>query len=299
MIKPKSLKAGDKAIILSPAGKIDPQIVLKAAEVLISWGLIVEISKYALSQNGRFSGSVEERLQDLQQAFDDDEAKLILCSRGGYGIMHLLDKLSYKKIKDNPKWVVGYSDITALHSALQSNGIVSLHAPMAKHLADATNDDTALNHLKQILFEKKAEYSIPANNKLNCHGKTLGKLFGGNLSVFCGLLGTSYLKIPKNGILCIEDIGEAPYKIDRMIYQLKLSGILSRINGLVVGHFTDYEEDTQMYYPLYESIKKAVEEYQFPVCFDFPMGHTTDNYSLIFGKKAVLEVSQSEIILKQ
>ena len=259
----------------------------------------IEISEFALSQDGRFSGSVQQRLHDLQKAYDAADVKMILCSRGGYGVMHLLDKLSYEKFAANPKWVVGFSDITALHATLQREGFHSLHAPMAKHIAEAQIDDVVLCYLKNILFGEKILYNFSNINLLNRKGKTSGKLFGGNLSVLCGLLGTPYFKVPKNGILCVEDIGESPYKVDRMIYQLKLSGVFSRISGLIIGHFTDYEEDRQMYYPLYESIKKVVDNYNFPVCFDFPMGHTTDNYPLIFGKKATLEVSKDVIILYQ
>jgi muramoyltetrapeptide carboxypeptidase len=206
----------------------------------------------------------------------------------------LLDKLDFAGIKKNPKWVVGYSDITALHCALQANGIMSLHSPMAKHFSEESVEDIAVRYTKSILTGQPVTYHIPVgkNSYLNKIGSASGKLFGGNLSVFCGLLGTQYVKIPKNGILFIEDIGEPPYKVERMLYQLKFAGIFDRISGLVVGQFTDYEEDASMQCAFYESIRNIVDEYDFPVCFDFPVGHIKENYPVIMGEKATLTIKE-------
>lgn len=301
MKKPPALQQGNKAIIVSPAGKIDETLVRNAATVLSEWGLDVTIAQHALCESGRFSGFVEQRLSDLQQAMDDPNIRLIFCSRGGYGVTHLLDKLNFAGIKQNPKWIVGYSDITALHTALQKEGIVSIHAPMAKHFSDEGSGDVSVRYTKALLAGQSVKYDILTTEKsyLNRQGKTTGRLFGGNLTVFCGLLGTPYLKVPKNGILCIEDIGEAPYKIDRMIHQLKLSGILSNLKGLIVGQFSDYEEDNLMYAALYESIQSAVSEYTYPVCFDFPMGHVKHNFPMLLGARVSLSVNRERIILRQ
>jgi len=301
MIRPPLLKSRDKAVIVSPAGKIDADIVDKAASILHEWGLKVEVGENALSRVGRFSGSIEQRLSDLQKAMDDAEVNLIFCSRGGYGMVHLLDRLNFDGMIRNPKWVVGYSDITALHSALQSNGIISIHGPMAKHFAEEGASDKAVAYTKTVLTEGRIDYKIDGTkySALNRKGKASGRLFGGNLSVFCGILGSRFAVIPKEGILFIEDIGEEPYRVDRMMYQLRLAGVFDNIKGLIVGRFTDYSEDNAMYGPLYKSILEAVVPYTFPVCFGFPVGHVKDNYPLMMGAETALTVTNDQIILKQ
>ncbi|MEA4917604.1 LD-carboxypeptidase [Proteiniphilum sp.] len=297
MKRPPSLQFNDRAVIISPAGKIDGYIVQGAAAVLENWGLRPEISENALCEAGRFSGSVEQRLSDLQKAFDDPDIKLVFCSRGGYGVVHLLEKLDFSGIKKNPKWVVGYSDITLLHATLQTCGIASLHAPMAQHFSDEGSEDIAVRYTKTVLSGQPVSYRIPVakSSLLNRKGESSGRLFGGNLSVFCSLLGSQYAKIPNGGILFIEDIGEVPYRVDRMIYQLKIGGVFSKINGLIIGQFTGYEEDPQMYSPLFESIREAVSEYDFPLCFDFPVGHVKLNFPLIMGGTADLKVEEDFI----
>ena len=301
MRRPPSLQCNDKAVILSPAGKIDGYIVQNAAAVLAHWGLIPVIGEHSLLETGRFSGSVEERLGDLQQALNDPSVKLILASRGGYGTVHLLNRLDFSGIKKNPKWVVGYSDITALHAALQHNGVASLHGPMAKHFSDEGAEDISVRYTKSILTGQPVEYHIPVTGDhfLNREGSAAGRLFGGNLSVFCGILGSPYASIPYGGILFIEDTGEAPYRVDRMIWQLKLAGVFAKISGLIVGQFTDYAEDEEMYFPLRQSILDAVKEYAFPVCFDFPAGHAKMNFPLLMGVKATCNVRDDVIILTQ
>ena len=301
MLQPPTLQAGDKAVILSPAGKIEPGLVNGAATLLRSWGLSVEIAGNALCEAGRFSGSVDQRLDDLQHAMDDPTVRLIFCSRGGYGTVHLLDRLDFEMIRQYPKWVVGYSDITALHAALQSHGIISLHGPMAKHFAEEGPGDIAVRYTKAILTGEPVNYDIPVTDdaRLNRKGEAAGRLFGGNLSVFCGVFGTRFAYTPKNGILFIEDIGEEPYKIDRYIHQLKLSGIFERISGLIVGQFTNYSEDGGMYATLNESIAFAVSGYGFPVCFNFPVGHVRENFPLLMGKEAKFIVEENGLIFKQ
>jgi muramoyltetrapeptide carboxypeptidase len=301
MIRPPLLKSRDKAVIVSPAGKIDADIVDKAASILREWGLRVEVGENALSRVGRFSGTIEQRLSDLQKAMDDAEVNLIFCSRGGYGMVHLLDRLNFDGMIRNPKWVVGYSDITALHSALQSNGIISVHGPMAKHFAEEGASDKAVAYTKTVLTEGRIDYKIAGTeySALNRKGKAYGQLFGGNLSVFCGILGSRFAVIPKEGIFFIEDIGEEPYRVDRMMHQLRLAGVFDSIKGLIVGRFTDYSEDNEMYGPLYESILEAVAPYTFPVCFGFPVGHVKDNYPLMMGAETALTVTNDRIILKQ
>lgn len=298
---PDPLHFKDRAIILSPSGNIDKNLVYDTAAIFEKWGLLPEISKYALGEDGRFSGTVEERLHDLQNALDDPSIKLIFCSRGGYGIVHLLNKLDFKGIRKHPKWVVGYSDITALHSALQVNGIASLHAPMAKHFSEEGVYDLSVRYTKSLLSGQSVNYEVPVAEGFTFirQGSAIGKLFGGNLSVLSGMIGTPFLRVPYNGILFLEDIGEVPYKVDRMIYQLKLAGVFKRISGLILGRFTDYEEDEKMYLSLKESILDATREYRFPVAFNFPVGHVRLNFPLIMGKLAELNVEQDKISFKQ
>jgi muramoyltetrapeptide carboxypeptidase len=298
---PDPLQFNDHAIILSPSGNIEDYLVHDTAAIIREWGLIPKISKYALGESGRFSGTVEERLHDLQEAFNDPSIKLIICSRGGYGVVHLLEKINFDGIRKCPKWVVGYSDITAIHSALQVNGIASLHAPMAKHFSDEGVNDLSVRYTKSLLSGQSVDYEIPVakNFTFNRQGRAIGKLFGGNLSVLCGIIGTPFLRIPNNGILFIEEIGEAPYKVDRMIYQLKLAGVFKRINALIIGKFTDYEEDEKMYFSLKESILDATKEYNIPIGFEFPVGHVKLNFPLIMGEVAELLIQKDKILFKQ
>ena len=304
MKRPLSLKSNDKAIIISPAGSIDRHLVEDAASVLEKWGLAPEISEHALDEKGRFSGSEAHRLFDLQEAFDDRRARLILCARGGYGTVHLLPRIDFTGIRRFPKWVVGFSDITALHAALQHHGVASIHGPMAAHFSREGVDDVSVRLVKSILAGQPVCYSIPSDLMnpgafLNRTGAAKGRLFGGNLSVFCGIMGSRYARIPDKGLLFIEDTGEAPYRVDRMIHQLKLAGVFNRISGMIVGRFTDYEEDDQMYRPLYESILHVVEEYDFPVCFNFPVGHVKLNFPLIMGVLTELRVNNDSVFLQQ
>lgn len=300
MIRPPFLKLNDKVVIVSPAGKILPELVYKAIAILEEWGLKVHVAENALKESGSYSGFVEQRLVDLQTAMDDVDVKLIFCSRGGYGAIHLIEQLNFDEIRKHPKWLIGFSDVTALHATFQAHGLMSIHGPMAKHFADEGETDLSVLYTKMALMGKPLKYTIPLTSTyLNREGKATGTLFGGNLSVFASLLGSKYLKVPRNGILFLEDIGEKPYKVDRMIHQLKIAGILNRIKGLIIGQFTDYEEDSNMYASLYESIFTVVKDFSFPVCFDFPVGHDKTNLPIIMGGNGTLTVGKEIVILKQ
>lgn len=300
MKRPTFLQLNDKAVIVSPSGNISSEHINNTVSILQDWGLNVKTSENALQKTGRFSGFIEQRLHDLQSAIDDPDIKLIFCSRGGYGAVHLLDRLDFSKVKNNPKWLVGYSDITALHSAFQSHGVMSLHGPMAEHFSEEGATNLSVLYTKAALSGKDLNYTIPVEYPfLNKEGKATGTLFGGNLSVFVSIMGSKYIKIPRNGILVLEDIGEEPYRVDRMIYQLKVAGIFSKIKGLIIGQFTEYKEDNEMYGTLYESILSAVKEYDIPVCFGFPVGHTKINLPIVMGGNATLTVNKENVLLKQ
>lgn len=215
LIFPPYLQEGDRVIVLSPSSKIDKSFLKGAYKRLKSWGLEVVFAKHAGSSNGTYAGNIRQRLEDLQEAMDDEEAKVIFCSRGGYGAVHLIGKLDFTKFRQHPKWLIGFSDITALHNLFQQNGFASLHAPMARHLTVEPEDDFCTQALKDILFGQalggtEAFSYVCPGHKLNHKGEGKGVLRGGNLSVFYGLRGTPY-DIPAEGtILFIEDVGERP-----------------------------------------------------------------------------------------
>lgn len=289
---PPFLNNGDLVTIISPSGKIDSNFLKGAKKRLESWGLKVIIAKHAASEHGRFAGSTRQRLEDLQNALDCNKSKAILCSRGGYGAVHLIDKLNFDKFNANPKWLLGYSDITLLHALMQKNGYRSIHSLMARHLAVEDKDDVNSLHLKNILFGQIPSYYSP-KHKLNIKGKNVGVLKGGNLSVLYGLRGTPYDLQPKGTILFLEDIGERPYHIDRMMNNLKLGGVLENLSGLIVGQFTEYEEDLSIGKEVYDMIAELTAPYGYPVCFNFPVGHVTNNVPLICGAEVELDVTQN------
>ncbi|MEG1585956.1 MAG: LD-carboxypeptidase [Bacteroidales bacterium] len=292
---PASLLPGDTICILSPAGKIDPELIERAASVLTRWGLRPQISAYAADSHGRFASLRENRLHDFQNALLNPEVKAIFCSRGGYGAVQLLEDIAPEMIRNNPKWLVGYSDITLLHAAFSRSEIISLHAPMAKQLAEHPDDEIS-GLIKAVLFGGRPKYRV-SSHELNRCGTASGRVVGGNLSVLSGLRGTPYDYSYDGAILFLEDIAEPLYKIDRMLYNLRLGGVFDRISGLVVGQFSDCPEDLSMEGTLYERIREMVKSYHFPVCFDFPCGHVDFNVPLPVGANATFEVTDKEAAL--
>lgn len=307
---PPTLKKGDKVLILSPASKIDKRFLKGATERLESWGLMVELSEHAASSNGYYSSSIKHRLEDLQHALDDPTIKAILCSRGGYGVVHLVGKLDFTLFRQYPKWVIGFSDITILHNMIQHEGFASLHAPMARHLTIEPANDFCTLALKDILFGQftidRAKSVTPESSgfsyttsahKLNHKGSASGTLRGGNLAVAYGLRGTPW-DIPAEGtILFIEDVGERPHAVERMIYNLKLGGVLEKLSGVIIGQFTEYEEKKTLGKELYGAIADLLKEYDYPVCFGFEVGHVTRNLPLINGANVTLAVEKNEVKL--
>jgi len=302
MIFPPFLTENDHVRLISPAGVIDPSLIEGAKKRLNSWGWQVTCGKAAAGSYGRYSGTVAERLQDLQEALDDPDCKAVFCSRGGYGTVHLIDKIDLTQFKKHPKWLIGYSDITLLHTMLQLNGFASIHGGMAKRLANG--DDPAglglsyspLNTLHEILDGVLPTYRTD-KHLLNRVGTAQGILRGGNLSILYSLRGTPLDDIPEGSILFLEDVGEKPYSVDRMLHNLKLGGILSRLGGLIVGQFSDYEEDPLMNKTVYVLIADIVSPYGYPVCFDFPVGHTEKNVPLITGSLVQFSVDKQQVQL--
>ena len=302
LIYPPRLREGDRVIILSPSSKIDKAFLRGAVRRLQSWGLEPVLAPHAGSSHGTYAGTMAQRLRDLQEALDDPQARAILCSRGGYGAVHLVDKLDFTRFRQQPKWLIGFSDITALHNVFQHEGFASLHAPMARHLTVEPDDDSAMLALRDFLFghypEGRQDFGVACEaHRLNHRGTARGILRGGNLSVFYGLRGTPW-DIPAEGtLLFLEDVGERPHAVERMMYNLKLGGVLERLCGLIIGQFTEYEENRSLGKPLYEALADVLKPYGIPVCFGFPVGHVTRNMPLPCGAEAVLEVGKKEVTL--
>ena len=301
MIFPPYLKKGDCIRLVSPAGVIDNILVDKATSCLESWGFEVKKGDFVSGSFGRFSGNAEQRLFDLQTALDDDECCAILCTRGGYGAVHLIDELKLEKFLEKPKWLIGFSDITMLHARLQMEGIASIHGGMARVLAEWFEKKNRTSDEPAALLYEMLKGNLPSyfvgNHILNRTGDAEGQLWGGNLAILYSLRGTKFDYIPEGGILFIEDTGEKPYVIERMMYNLKLGGIFEKTSGLIVGCFSDYEEDPMMKKTVYELISDIVEEYDFPVCYNFPVGHVKQNMPLITGANVCLSVGPVGVTL--
>lgn len=289
-VYPRPLKKGDKIAICSPAGKIKEKIVLDAAAKLREEGFVVQIMPHALGENGSFSGTADERLADLKAAFADPEVRAILCSRGGYGVVHLMDNLAKLPIEDDPKWVIGFSDISALHALMASKGIASIHASMCAHIKEGF-DDPDNSDLLDILSGKSPAHIFESHD-YDRQGIATGKLLGGNLAVIAELINTPYDVIQPDTILFIEDVSEPIYKIERILYQLRLSGVLDKIKGMIIGQFTDYKPDDN-HTDMESMIRDVIAPYSFPVAFNVPIGHVDHNIPLIESAKITLKVSPS------
>jgi len=291
---PPYLQPNDQIRVVSPSGAIDPTFIDGAKKVLASWGLSATEGEFARTEYGRFGGTKEQRIVDMQAALDDAEVKAILCSRGGYGVAQIIDKLDFTKFIAHPKWLIGFSDITILHNAISNLGIASIHGIMAKHLTELPENSEQVQGLKNILFGKMPHYEIQ-KHELNRTGKAEGKLIGGNLSVLVGMIGTPFDLPYEENILFLEEIAEKPYHIDRMLQNLRLSGALSKISGLILGQFSDCDEDPLMKQTIIEIILEAVKDYNYPVCFNFPAGHVDYNLPLVMGEKVEMTVTNYEV----
>ncbi len=294
---PAYLQPGDEIRIVSPSGVIDPAWIDGATGLLTKWNLKVTVGSFARNVYGRFAGTGEQRISDLQMALDDQNVKAILCSRGGYGLAQIIDKLDFSRFLKSPKWLIGFSDISILHAAINALNIASVHAVMAKQLTELSENSAQIETLKCILFGELPSYNIEIH-PLNRQGAAKGKLVGGNLSVFSGLRSTPFDLHFENNILFIEDIGEKPYHIDRMMQNLRLSGALENLAGLIVGQFSDCEEDPLMMQSISEIVFDAVKSYEYPVCFNFPAGHVDYNLALALGMEIQLYVGNSKVEMK-
>ena len=298
---PPYLQPGDTIGIVCPAGAMPVEKVSECIRVLNEdWGFLTRVGNTVGKQFNYFSGTDQERLDDFQQMLDDDEIKAILCARGGYGMTRIIDRINFKKFKKNPKWIIGFSDITILHSHLYSNYYISsIHASMAGAFNNGEYKNEFVQSLKKVLSGDKIKYN-PEPHEFNRKGEAIGELVGGNLALLDHLVGTESDIKTRGRILFLEDVGEYLYNIDRMMYQLKRSGKLSKLAGLIVGGFTDMKDTTQPFgQTAYEIIRDVVSEYDFPVCFGFPVSHEKENYALKIGVGYKLKIGKSKVVLEE
>lgn len=298
---PPYLKRGDTIGIIAPAGYMPFEKMQTCIDILNDWGYHVKMGDTVYSHSETyFSGTDAQRLSDVQQMLDDPEVKAILCARGGYGVSRIIDQLSFRKFRKHPKWLIGFSDITIFHSHIHANyKIPTLHAPMAAAFNDNEYNNPYVQSLKAALAGELANYECAAHD-FNQSGEAKGVLIGGNLALLAHLIGTPSDIKTKNKILFLEDVGEYLYNIDRMFLQLKRSGKLEKLAGLIIGGFTDNKDtDRPFGKTVYEIIQEHVKAYKYPICFGFPVSHEKENYALKIGVEYTLTVATSGVQLTE
>jgi muramoyltetrapeptide carboxypeptidase len=285
---------GDAVGIVAPARKVQPSEVEPAIRMLEDWGLQVVLGKNIFGENNQFSGTDQERASDFQSMIDDSNIKAILCARGGYGTIRIFEHINLRALQREPKWIVGFSDITALHGVLNSWYMMeTIHGVMPFNFPKDGVGNTTTNSLKNILFGLSPDYVFPPS-ALNRYGEGQGLLVGGNLSIIYSSTGTDADINTSGKILFIEDIDEYLYHIDRMMMNLKRSGKLKNLAGLIVGGMTDMHDNTIPFgSSASEIIHNTVANYSYPVCFGFPAGHQDENLALIMGRRVSLKVSMN------
>lgn len=293
---PASLEKGDLIAIVAPAKAIEQEHVLFAKDFLEKAGFRVEISRNCLGSYHYFSGDEAQRLFDFQWALDHPEAKAILCARGGYGCVQLLDRINWAGQLRDPKWIIGFSDVTYFHQRMQRHGVASIHGTMPLNFQQ--NSEAALSTLIHSITGKPMHFSW-ASHPENKLGTATGTLIGGNLSILYALLGTDDQLDYSNSILYIEDVGEPIYAIDRMFYAFSKAGVLDRINGLIVGGMTNLTDSAVPFGKRYEEVILSHFQYRrLPIAFGFPAGHIDDNRALMLGTEVTFQVDENNCVLR-
>ncbi len=300
-VMPTPLKTGDTIAVISPSSVPDSATVAKGCATLRSWGYVPVVGAHALSSYHGFAGTADERATDLLWALRNPSIKAIICSRGGDGAVQVLQRIPLKEFRNHPKWIMGFSDVTALHSAEVAAGVMSIHSSMCDGIAMRGERDSVNMILRKLLQGELPTYQAPAH-PLNQQGEATGILVGGNFSVFCGLAGSEYdfLNRADEGlILFIEDTDESMTKVDRMLHQLEIRGVLSKLNGIIVGHFSKYKSPENGFADMYEMLHEYLQYYHIPVCYDFPVGHHSGkNYPMVEGCKVNLKVGQDGTLIQ-
>ena len=291
-MRPSFLNQGDEVAIVAPAGKTEAALIDAGIAILQSWGLKVTPMSHVYGAFHQYSGSDQNRIDDFQEAISNPRFKAIFCTRGGYGCSRIVDNVDFSPLLEHPKWLVGFSDVTVLHAQLHCIDIESIHGSMVKNLHHGAET------VRAALFGKLTEYQI-APHSLNRSGNAIGIITGGNLTLINNLIGTPSDIDTTGKILFIEDINEELYHLDRLITQLKRSGKLENLAALIVGQFTDMKDgkNTSFGKSVEEIICDAVEDYRYPVCFNFPAGHVEDNWAFYLGRESRLVVESTSVTL--
>lgn len=294
-VMPAPLKTGDTIAVISPSSVPDSATVAKGCATLRSWGYVPVVGAHAMSSYHGFAGTADERAADLLWALRDPSVKAIICSRGGDGAVQVLQRIPLQEFRNHPKWIMGFSDVTALHSAEVSAGVMSIHCSMCDGIAMRGERDSVNMILRKLLQGVLPAYQAPPH-PLNQQGEATGLLVGGNFSVFCGLAGSEYdflNRVDEGLILFIEDTDESMSKVDRMLHHLEIRGILSKLKGIIVGHFSKYKAPESGFADMYEMLHEYLQHYNIPVCYDFPVGHHSGkNYPMVEGCLVNLKVGQ-------
>ncbi len=304
LIQPPYLKPGDTVAIVAPSGilKNRQKEVQQAVELLKSWGLHAVVGDHVFSQDNHFAGTDAQRCEDFQKAMDDPKVSAIWCARGGYGTVRIIDNLDYTKFRKHPKWLIGYSDITALHNQFHNEGFESIHALMCTSLTDALNDiSESVETYRKAIFGEPLQYNLKGS-QYNRIGKVSAPLVGGNLTMLHTMLGSKTSIDTSEKILFIEEIGEYKYHIDRMLQSLKRAGYFDNCKGLLVGDMSKLRKNTTLWGSSVEQlILDALSDYDFPICFNMPAGHEKDNRAMILGRTIEMNVSkeQSSVIFQK
>lgn len=297
LVQPDYLVKGDSIAIVAPAGilKNKEDLIEKAKALAESWGLKVMIGQNVFNQNDHFAGTDSERASDFQKVLDNLNIKAIWSARGGYGSMRILDDLDFTKFIKSPKWIIGYSDVTALHNHVHNLGMQTIHGMMGTSMDfDPEESKESIETLRKALFGEQLFYEIKAS-EYNREGIAEGEIVGGNLTILLTMLGSKSSISTEGKILFIEEIGEYKYHIDRMLQSLKRAGYFENCKGLVIGDMSNIKKNTTKWGSAIEQlILDAVSEYNFPVLFDFPAGHESDNRALILGRKISLSVNKEK-----
>ena len=294
MIIPPYLKRGDKVGVVAPANKVDREKTLSGTQILEKWRLEVILGLHVFNSYHQFSGTDEQRLADLQSMIDNPDIKAIFMARGGYGSTRIVDRINYNSLQLNPKWICGFSDITAFHLSLYRHDIASLHSPMPSTFHYSNSN--SMEKMRQFIFGESIVIQTGQHPE-NRIGEARGRIVGGNLSVICTSIGTSSEISTPGNILFIEDVGEQLYHLDRMMVQLKRTGLLSGLAGLIVGQFSEME-DNEVSFGLNSNqiIHSHIQEFDFPVAYNFPIGHTSENIPIPIGMEAVLTVDENSTL---
>jgi muramoyltetrapeptide carboxypeptidase len=300
MIQPQNLQAGDVIGMVCPAGTIPLEKVQKCVETLASWGYRVKLGSTVGGKHFTYSGTDAERAADLQNMMDDSSVKAILCARGGYGLSRIINDLDFTGMLAHPKWVIGFSDITVLHAALQQKGIMSIHGPMAAAFNKGVEGEPYIQALNAILQGQPTPYVAPTHG-YNQLGSVTAPMIGGNLCLIAHLVGSENSLDTKGKILFLEDIGEYHYNLDRMVIQMKNAGLFNHLAGLVIGGFSDMrDEPTDIGAGTYEILQFHIKEFNYPICYDFPISHGMANYPIKLGAHYTLSVlAQGVTLLEQ